>query len=214
MKKISIALALLFVCVFACSAHAKDEAAAAPKFEPTKTIVAIIPVVNESGKDDDQALKLCTVGTSACEEQFTSHGFQLVAQSAIAKALADNKIDLTDEENRGKDTMSVVGKAVSADIVMMAVLKPTKDRVRMGLITARKSKEAVIDMKLLDVSDATYIMNAVYKGTGKGSGFADFSSSSSLREVAVKGAVTNAFKDFMKPYKDANTDKGGGDTPK
>jgi len=202
-----LAIALVCLSLSALAEEAADNQSAPPAYDPAKTMVAVLPVINETGKEDKQADALLACSRKAFDQELGNRGFQLVPEDTITKAIADKKVDLTDEEFRTKKSLVELGQAVGANIIMMPLLQPTKDTISVGMF-AKKKKEAVIDLKAVDVSTGMYVINSSFKASAKGSAIlGGLSKSGSLREEATRKAVTEALKEFLKPYKEIKKDK-------
>ena len=215
-KRFAISFVFIALLVSACAAYGEETVTTpAAKFDPAKTVIAVLPTVNDLGKQDKEAAALLSIGREACKQEFSSRGFQIVGFDVVDKIIADQKIDFTDEENRTKATLQKIGQAANANIVCMVVLQPTKDTIQSTVWASRKLKQAYIDMRVLDVATGSYLTNGVFIGKAGGSYlFGALSKSSPLRHRAVAAGVNESLKELLKPYKAIKTDKGSGDTQK
>jgi hypothetical protein len=114
--------------------HAEAVAAPLPatdsdRYVPQQTTVAILPVIDASGERWKKQSSLIKEGCSQkAIEEFTSHGFNVVPADAVAKAIGDLNVDLTDEEQQKRDTLYKVGKALKADLIMFVVIAETQQK--------------------------------------------------------------------------------------
>lgn len=163
-----------------------------PKLEPTETRVAILPTINQSGEKWKQ---LRERQEKAADEwlakEFKDRGFKLIEVEGVKKAIADSKIDFTDEESVNREAIRQIGKLAGADVVVLsAVINTRQDGASFG-----QTGYGVTEMKtwVLGVSGANYLSAAKFSARS-----ARASVKTSDRQVwAVALALGDTFKDFF-----------------
>jgi hypothetical protein len=172
-----------------------------PVFNPAKTSVVVLPVVNQTGKRGEEMDNAVLAGVEIITEALSARGFQIVAPDKVTDCLAKRKIDLADEESTGKAPLTGIGKAVGADLLVACSLQDLDSRMNEGFF-ARKVGRAKVRLKVLDVSAETYLLNDVFEGKKRGSAVAPvLSKSKGLRSAALDDAIQKGLADFLKPYK-------------
>jgi len=202
------AAVLMTASAFAAVAEpaATAEVGSAPVvYVPANTKVAVLPVINASGeKDRKQRIDQVSVGNKELAKQFRQRGFLLTDASVIAQAIADQKIDLNDEENWNRANLYRIGEAAGADLIAFVVIDNV-DQKRHGQVGSDKNDElasrANIKIWLLDVKSHHAILSAVHQeAQAKNPIFADFDSGSRLIRKSVEGAIRDVLKDFLRTY--------------
>lgn len=195
-------------------AGTKSDAPSTPKYpvyEPAKTTVLVLPVVNQTGKQ--QGKEENEAAQSAMElmmQVFDERGFAVVAATDVAAYIAKEKIDLKDEDVRTKGKLLEIGKALNANIVICAVLQELSSSTHMTILSTRKVGKAKMQAKLVDVATESYLINDAFSGSKKGSVlFPGLEKSKSTRIAAVGETVSLILDDLLKPYK--VTKKADGD---
>ena len=109
MTKITVTLFLFVFCQFSVRLRLHNSNPIL-KYNPPKTEVAVLPIVDLTPiKDDaDKSNQL------AIAKQFTDHGFKIVDNGKITKAISNLKIDLNDKKQLTDDNLCKIGKAVGA----------------------------------------------------------------------------------------------------
>jgi len=101
-----------------------------PQYVPAETTVALIPIINQGGeKNEGFKTKQTENGNKELQKEFAEHGFKIADDAAVAKAVADLKLDLTDEEQQKKGNLYKIGKAVNANLVVLAVITDTSQQL-------------------------------------------------------------------------------------
>ena len=94
------------------------------RYEPSATLVAVLPVINLSGEKDARfKAEQVKAASEALHKQFSDRGFRLVDDRAVEDAAAAAKVDLTDEEQHTRSTILSLGAAVKADLVVFVVIE-------------------------------------------------------------------------------------------
>ena len=179
-------------------------AAAPENYNPATTTVAILPVIDKTGvKMEKQRIAQIENGKKTLAEQFSRHGFKLVDDSAVARAVADLKINLDDEEEHRRETVYKIGRAVNADLVVFLVVTETRQQLKRSFFSEEKEGLAKIKIWFLDVKRESPILSAVVKeGKAAGKTFLGpaFESGSDRMANAVSNATKQVLEDFFKPY--------------
>ena len=183
-----------------------DSKDAAP-YQPPETTVALIPVINQGGeKNEGYKAKQTENGDKELRKEFTEHGFKIADEAAVTKAIADLKVDLTDEEQQKKDTLYKIGKAANADLVVLAVITDTAQQFHQGILSNSREGKAKVKMWLLDAKAEKPIFSAVtHEGKSGGGFFAGLDKGSARIIIAVANAERDSLKDFFKPYRKVKT---------
>ncbi len=189
-------LGIALICTITClqvPARSQD------KYLPEHTTVAIVPIVNSGGeKNDGFRTKQTESGNAELVKEFTERGFQPVSSDAVNKAVADLKIDLTDEEQQKRENLYKIGKAVNADLVVFAVITDTAQQFHVGVFTNSREGRAKIKLWLLDVKNEKPILSAVVKeGKSGGSFFAGLDVGSTRIIIAVANGERDALAKLL-----------------
>jgi len=190
-------------------AAAFSQGSAALQYTPESTSVAIIPVVNAGGeKNEGNRTKQTESGDNELIKEFTQHGFRLIDLAEIRKAMISLKIDLSDEEQQKRDNLYKIGKAVSADLVVFAVITDTAQQFHIGVFNTSREGRAKIKLWLLDAKNETPIIPAITKEGKSGGGFFGGLDVGSKRIIiAVANGERDALVGFFKPYPMVKKDK-------
>lgn len=196
LNHISLSVLLMMVCA-AAFAGADD-----PKLSPSNTTVAILPVLNSSGeKDQSQKQKQTESGDAELRKEFTERGFKVLDRASVEKAIADLKIDFSDEEQQKRDNLYKVGRAASASIVVFVVVTDVHQTLHQNLLSASREGTAKLKTWVLDVTNEKPMINAVVKEGKSGGGyFAGLDKGSARIVIAVANGIRDTLKDFFKPY--------------
>jgi len=172
-------------------------AAQAPTYDPAKTKVAVLPLVNGLGREDAEIKASCEKGGERLRSMFAERSFVALESKAVAEAVKKLGVDLGDSEDRTKDTFQKIGEDLGADLVVCTVLNDY------GAREARKrAGEAKIELKVYDTREKAYRVRATQAGnkTQSRSFMGSFEKSRDLRWGALEDALNKALKDFLKPY--------------
>ena len=180
-----------------------------PVFTPAATTVAILPVIS---KEDSavEALKDRHI-TKAEEElaaEFTRHGFKIADDTAVRKAISDQKIDLSDEENQRRAVFYQLGAAVHADLVVFVVIESvSRHNKSNSFLGQQKEGKALLKMWLVDADKQQPIINAVQKeGKAASNAFLDNQIGPDTNGYtrftirAVGHGIDDMLSGFLKPY--------------
>jgi hypothetical protein len=211
------------------TAFAEDKPAAVT-YTPTSTVVAILPVIKKADVTDDNAKgdKKDAAKDAPLQERhivkareelttlFTGHGFRVADDAAVQKALADGKIDLSDEENQRRAVFYQIGKAAHADLVVFVVIESvSRHNKSNSFLGQQKEGKALLKLWLVDADREQPILNAVqHEGKAASNAFMDnqigpdTNGYSRYTIRAVGHGLDDILKDFFKPYPE--TVKPGG----
>lgn len=174
------------------------------KYDPATTTVVVLPVVDATGeKVAERRKRQETVGYNNVKELFTKHGFQVVDEAKVTQALANSKVDLSDEENYRRETFYKVAKQAGGDLVVFVLVTDTRTDKKTSLFKGDELQgRAKIKMWLLDAKNEQAILSAVTK-EGKAGGASKLfatNEGTDRRANAVGNAVKEQLEDFFKPY--------------
>ena len=135
--------------------------------------------------------------------------------AAIRKELADEKLDLTDEENQRRAVFYQVGKAVHADLVVFVVIESvSRHNKSNSFLGSQKEGKALLKMWLVDADAEKPILNAIqHEGKSASNAFmdnnviADTNGYSKFTIRAVGHGIDDMLKDFLKPYPESKPGK-------
>ena len=100
--------------------------AAQPHYDPAKTRVVLVPLLNLSGeKWEDLKQRQVDKGNGYLREAFSARGFQAIDPSLLASKMEQLQIDLTDEEQQKRAILYEIGRAVGADLIVCALITDT-----------------------------------------------------------------------------------------
>ncbi len=206
------------------AARAEDKPAAVI-YTPTTTTVAILPVIKKEDATDGKAKAdakdapkdaplLERHVVKAREELatlFTAHGFRVADDDAVQKAIADGKIDLTDEENQRRAVFYQIGKAAHADLVVFVIIESvSRHNKSNSILGQQKEGKALLKLWLVDADREQPLLNAVqHEGKAASNAFmdnqigADTNGYSRYTIRAVGHGIDDILKDFFKPYPEA-----------
>lgn len=175
------------------------------KYDPATTKVVVLPVVDATGeKVAERRKRQEDVCYKNMNELFTKHGFQVVEEAKVRQALADNKVDLSDEENYRRDTFYKVAKAAGGDLVVFVLITDSRTDKKTSLFKADELQgRAKIKLWFLDAKNEQAIYSAVTK-EGKAGGASKLfatNEGTDRRANAAGNAVKEQLEEFFKPYK-------------
>jgi|GEM_PF-993907 hypothetical protein len=196
-------------CVIAATAalvQAQEPAKDSPAkvYVPSETTVAILPVIDRSGeKAENRRRQQAGNGYRNAIEIFVERGFKIADKNAIAKAIEDAGIDLTDEEDYRRDNFYKVGEAVGADLAIFAFIVDTREDTKRNILTGNEIQgRASVKMWLVDVKEKKPIFSAIVR-EGKAAGQSKLFATDegrNRRANAVGNAIKEQFEAFLKPY--------------
>jgi TolB-like protein len=158
--------------------------------------VAVVPILNLSGeKWEELKAKQSAKATEFLTEQFTRRGFDLVPPQDVKGAIAELKLDFTDEEQQKRATLFDLGKKLNADYILLGVITHTEQKEFQRVLY--KDIEGRTDAKIwfLDVRGEKPILSAK-TFTGR-SGGNRVTLKPSDRQIQ---AAANAFRDALKEF--------------
>lgn len=172
--------------------------AATPEIiDPVTTTVALLPTVNISG-DKHINLKKEQVKESDATllRLFSERRFVVLSSEITAKAIADAKLDLTDEENFRKELLYDLGNELKVDLLVFNVITGTRQQKRSDFF---ENLEGYATMRtwVLDVKNRTpYLRGDTYEGVSSKNGSVGFG-----RQVrAVRLGLQKQLEGFLKPF--------------
>ena len=207
------------------SAALAEDKPAAVTYTPTSTVVAILPVIKKVDAQDDAKGDKKDAGKAAPKDAplqerhvvkareelatlFTSHGFRVADDAAVQRALADGKIDLSDEENQRRAVFYQIGKAAHADLVVFVVIESvSRHNKSNSFLGQQKEGKALLKLWLVDADREQPLLNAVqHEGKAASNAFLDnqigpdTNGYSRYTIRAVGHGLDDILKDFFKPY--------------
>lgn len=213
LAKAIVAFALLTLLTAPLLAQSPSPASisrASEKYVPENTVVALLPVVNDTkNKDPNMQARQNEKAQQELEMRFAEHGFKLADTATVTKAVSDLKVDLTDPKQRTPETLYQIGKAVNAPLVAFLVVADARSGSKYNPLSfggLKKEGGATVKFWLVDAVADRPLLTEVTKSSKKGtSGFAPWwaasgTSGNSLSVRALGDAVSAASKDFFKPY--------------
>ena len=168
---------------------------------PAQAKVALLPVIDATGEKEDQRRDQANAVRMEMRDQFAQRGFDVIDEAAIAGALAENKVDLSDEEFQRRDTLFKIGKAVGADLVVFVVVTQAYAKIKENLFGEQREGLAKTKTWLLDVKEEKPVLSA-YVWEGKSTGGAGlFTKGNRSRMGAACGnSIRDVLNDVLKPY--------------
>ncbi len=204
-------------------AFAEDKPAAVT-YTPTSTVVAILPVIKKEDandkKEDKKDAPLQERHVVKAREElaalFSNHGFRLADAAAVQKALAEGKIDLSDEENQRRAVFYQIGKTVHADLVVFVIIESVSRHTKSNsFFGQQKEGKALLKLWLVDADREQPLLNAVqHEGKAASNAFLDNQIGPDTNGYtrytirAVGHGIDDILKDFFKPYPE-NSKAGG-----
>lgn len=168
-------------------------AAEAKVYNPPSTKVAVLPFVNETGVVQEEQTKACENATGQLRDAFAERGFQALDLKAVAEAPRKLGLNITDSEDRKKENFQKIAEALGADLLVCGVVMVYK-QYQPGRATAR------IELKVWDARDRLYRVRGVQAGQGRSRSILAAGRSREIRQEALRNAIDQALKDFLKPY--------------
>lgn len=174
-------------------------------YVPAQTRVVVLPVINASGeKDKKQKSDQESVGTNELTKQFRERGFQVTDAALVHKTLADNQIDLTDEESHNRATLYRAGELTQADVIVFVVITNVDQRrvqTTNGGDDQKLEARANVKIWLLDMKQKRALLSAYHQeAQSKNDLFPTLDSGARRVRRSVEGAIRDALKEPLKPY--------------
>jgi len=186
---------MLLLCLV-CIAHAKppDVKQLPVKPDGTPYRVALLPVTDITGEKDDQKRNQANAVYREMADQFRQRGFEIMEETVVQKAIADRKLDFTDEEQQRRDNVLQIGKDVKADIVVLVVVTQAYAKLRETTLARHREGLAKTKTWLMDVNMGTPILSA-YVWEGKSSGIEGIGLKGNLSRMSA--AAGNSIRDVL-----------------
>ncbi|MFZ4506839.1 MAG: hypothetical protein ACOYON_03990 [Fimbriimonas sp.] len=167
----------------------------------TSPSVAIVPIQNLSG-EKWEALKQNQINKSEeyLRDQFGKRGFSLVPKTDLRDAIAELKIDFTDEEQQKRSVLFDLAKKVKADYIIFAVITETNQAQRDRTFYTDIEGKASVKIWLLNAQKETAILSAkTFVGRSGGNRLGD--GKGSERQIqAAANALRDGLKDFFTDF--------------
>lgn len=161
--------------------------------------VLLLPVQNTTGeKWEELRTKLNERVSNQLQKAFGERGFTTLSGEPVQKAIEDEKIDFTDEENHRKDLMYRVGDRLQADYVVFVVITHNGQKTRENLFSTVKEGEVTIKYWLLDAKKREAIASA--KSETAKARPAAFGKGSDQQLTAADRVVVAAFRPFLEKF--------------
>lgn len=137
------------------------------------------------------------------QDNFAKKGFVLVPQLDIDRAIADLKIDLTDEEQYRKDVLYSLGKKVNATLVAFAVITDTNQKMQTQFLSYKREGHTKVKAWLCDADRQQPVFSAKSMDGSSGGGFfAGLDKGSDRQVIATENALRDLYHDFWGGFKD------------
>jgi hypothetical protein len=204
-RALAAALSALALVTGAGSAAAvfgtQGKAAELRQMDASATRVALLPVVDMTGEKEDQRRDQANAVKMEMTSQFTERGFQLVDEAAVAKAITDLKIDLSDEEDQRREPIFKIGKAVDADLVVFVVVTQAYAKTKQNLFSEQREGLAKTKTWLLDVKEEKPVLSG-YVWEGKSTGNAGLFTKGNRGRMgaACANSIRDVLNDALKAY--------------
>jgi hypothetical protein len=181
---------------------ALSQETAPARYEPEKTIVAILPVYNLSGeKDASQKIKQAENAEKELYKRFLERGFVPADTEAVKRTIANLKIDLSDEEQHKRSNLYAISKELKANLIIFVVITDVSQRTSANIFSTTKEGKAKLKAWLLDVDHETSIFSAkVHEGKSGGGHFGALEKGSERIVLACANGVRDMLKEFFKAY--------------
>jgi len=172
-------------------------------YSQTGPKIAILPTFNASGeKDDNIKTQEKGIADKYLTDEFTARKFTVIAADAVSAALADLKIDMSDEEAWKRDVLFQLGDKLGADFVIFDVITDNGQHKSPNFFTNTAEGWVSEKLWLVNVQKRSAVFSAkAFKGNSKHSEFVFGSvTGTELQKMAVKNGLADILKDFFAPY--------------
>ena len=174
------------------------QAADVPPIEPKGTRVLLLPVLERSGRKDQERDEFIRIGGDTLRAEFESVGFGL-AEGDPEAAARELKIDLLDDEQRGKAAYARLAQKLGARLVVAATIKGVASGFKSNLFTVQKAGIAGVQFSVYDAVADRYVVNGNYVGKKEGRAILPgLDKSSTKRTGALTAAFHNGFTEFAR----------------
>lgn len=192
--------------------NAQKQAAPAPEaaqaYEPTKTRVAIVQVINKA--DDlvkDFPAKIQPAVYKLLVQRFTARGFVVADSVGVEHTLAEMKLDMTDRENWQAKTLAQIGKKLDCRLTLLCVVTDAHSKINdTGGNPFGGSREGIVGVRayLVDTETETnLIRNKPVEGKSAGGIYAAYDKGLTREGRAVSLGLDKALKGFLSAYAEA-----------
>lgn len=171
-------------------------------YAPASTTVAILPVLNMTGRgsDADMGRLLKAVGDELAS-QFAERGFKLMDAKAVADAVAGSSAELSDREQQKKALIRKVGASTGADLVVFATITDINSNTGGALLWSYTTGTAKLKFWVLDTkTEHALLSGRIQSGHGEalqgGPAGGQYSKVIHACILAVHDALTDALKQY------------------
>jgi hypothetical protein len=179
-----------------------------PAYDPAKTRVAILPVVNKADEFNKSFQeKIKAQAQKALTERFTLRGFEVVEQSVVDKAVEETKFDGQDRENWHTNTILPLGKKLNARLILLCVVTDAHNKTNNTFLTdilgvgGAKEGIATVRAYLVDTENGKTLLNGTSKqGKSSGAAFGNFDKGMDRQARAVVRGFDIALHEFLAAY--------------
>ena len=202
-----LCVSVVFACAQSRAAEKLDgtaggqEAAPVKQFDPAVTKVAVIPFVNELGKQDKEQKEACQHATEFAASLFAKRGFQVADPKAVIEAVEKLKLDFKDAEERNRENFQKLADELQAGLVVFGVVSEFSTYTHMTFLDSCKVGKAKAEVRVYDPTAKSYCVSLVQlsekQGPRIGWGLAN---SLALRRHALEIAIDTILKGVLKPY--------------
>jgi hypothetical protein len=174
-----------------------------PIFTPAETKVAVLPVISLTGEQWEK-LRQSQIDAVYTESKslFIKRGFNILDEDIVNTAIADLKVDLTDDSQNYKDSLYQIGQKVGADIVVFVIITDSTQTERQkdpnNIFDDEKEGQVRIRLWIIDIKNNTAFQNGIRYIAKKRE---LFKVGSTLQVHAAKAAVAIGLNKFLSPYK-------------
>ena len=181
-------VSVISMMLFAASALAAD-----PK-------VAVIPFVNVSGEKWVELRDEVTARVSSTfEDELSYRRVAIVPKSEITSAVAESKVDWSDEENWNKKNMYDVARKVGAKYVVFVAVTKQEQRTRQNFLVSTPEGEVEVKVWVLDAELEKPVINGkVFRDKARPSSWLGVAKGSDQQKTAADRVARSSLRDFWK----------------
>ena len=209
-------LACLTCVAISPRSHAQNKTApvseAAQAYEPAKTKIAILPVVNRA--DDlakDFNTKIQPAVYKMLVQRFTARNFVVADAATVEHALDEMKLDMKDRENWQAKALTQLGKKLDCRLTLLCVVTDAHSKINDNPFTGLGgSREGIVGVRayLVDAETETnLIKNKPTEGKSAGGIYAAYDKGLTREGRAVSLGIDKALKEFLSAYPDTTKTK-------
>lgn len=178
-------------------------------YRPSSTRVAVLPFLNEiPGQDGPEEQEACRQAEQWIAEAFGKARFRVLTPDALKECLEGLEADLSDPEERNRETFQAIATCVGADLVVSGGLREHSAGLTSTFCFARKVAISTVSIRVYDAADQCYRVDSVQSATKKSSVFANLERARTLRFSALETAISTSLEEFLKPYSVKSSSRG------